>query len=170
VKGFDLAIDAFAIVSDRHPDARMVIAGDGPERANLESRIAEKGRTGIIDMTGWVDPAQIPRLMQTASIVLIPSRDEGIPAVAREAGLAGRPVIATSVGGLPEVIEHERTGLLVEPESPSAIADAVSRLIQHPEQAAELGRKARSRISTMFSFERYVDGYNELYQRLTSAV
>src|SRR5262249_3612688 len=115
-KGFDLALTAFAAVIERHPHARLLIAGDGPARSDLERQAGQSGLGRAVDFVGWVAPDQIPALLNGATAVVIPSRQEGLPLVAVEAALMARPVVATRVGGLPEAIVHQQTGVLVEPE------------------------------------------------------
>lgn len=169
-KGFDLAVTAFASLVARFPKARLVIAGDGTERLKLEQQVAGLGLQTAVDMVGWVRPDDVPALMNTASLVVIPSRNdglEGLPNVAKEAGLMARPVVATRVGGLPEVIAHKQTGLLVEPEDSSALAEAMAFLLGHPEEFTRMGQAARLHVQNLFSWERYLDAYDALYQKLT---
>jgi glycogen(starch) synthase len=165
-KGFDLALTAFASILSRMPDARLVLGGDGPERAALEQDIARLGLESAVELLGWVDPEEVPDLINRVTLVLIPSRDDGLPNVAKEAGLMARPVVATQVGGLPEVILHQDTGLLVKPNDPDALATAALHLLENPEEAARMGQSARARVQELFDFERYVDAYDALYRRL----
>jgi len=165
-KGFDIALEAFASILKRFPHARLVIAGDGSTRAELERKAAELRIRENIDFIGWVAPDAVGALIDTATLVMMPSRIEGLPLVALEAALRARPVVATRVGGLPEVIVHEQTGLLVEAEDRSALAEAVAYLLTHPSAAARMGQAARNRVQKNFSWERQVDAYDALYQRL----
>jgi len=165
-KGFDVALAAFASVLARFPEARLDIGGDGPERPHLESKIVELGLGHAVTMLGWVDPEGVPELMNSATLVVIPSRNEGLPNVAKEAGLMGRPVVATRVGGLPEVVFDEVTGLLVDPEDPGALARAIVRLLDDPVASVQLGQSARGKVAEIFDFERYVDAYDALYRQL----
>lgn len=166
VKGFDIAVRAFARVLTRFPDAHLVIAGDGTAREELERLASEIGVRARVSFRGWVDPGDVPALMNAATLVMISSRHEGLPQVALESGLMARPVVATCVGGLPEAIIHERTGLLVEPENAAALADGVAALLGAPERAVQLGQAARKRVLDVFGWERYVDAYDALYRRL----
>jgi glycogen(starch) synthase len=166
-KGFDLALSALPAVLDRFPEVRLTIAGDGPERAALERGASELKLTGFVDFIGWVSPDKVPELINTATIVLMPSRWEGFGLVALEAGLLARPVIATRVGGLPEVIADGETGILMESENSRALADAIMLLLADPEKAARIGQAARRRAQELFSWERCVAAYDTLYRRLT---
>lgn len=167
-KGFDLALSALAAVVEKFPNVRLTIAGDGPERAALERRTSELKLTGFVDFIGWVSPEKVPELINTAAIVLMPSRWEGFGLVALEAGLMARPVIASRVGGLPEVVAHEQTGLLVDSENSRSLADAILFLLTQPEQAARIGQAARRRAQELFSWARCVEAYDALYQKLRS--
>ena len=165
-KGFDLALRAFASLRHRFPRARLVIAGDGPLRPELEQQAAALGLTHVADFIGWVAPDKVPELMNTATVVIMPSRWEGLPNVALQATVMARPIVATSVGGLPEVVVHQQTGLLVEQEDSEALADGIAFLLDHPEAATTMGRAGRLRAQRLFSLERHVDSYDALYRKL----
>ena len=166
-KGVDLLLTALASIVDRCPQARLVIAGDGPERSALEQQAAELGLGHRVEFTGWIAPAAVPALINTATLVVMPSRREALPLVALEAASMARPVVATRVGGLPEVVAHEQTGLLVAPEDSDALAEAIAFLLEHPETARRMGQAARRRAEEVFSWTRCVDAYETLYRRLT---
>ena len=108
----------------------------------------------------------VPALINTATMVVMPSRREGLPLVALEAALMARPIVATRVGGLPEVVVHQQTGLLVEPENSDALAEAITFLLDHHETATQLGQAARQRAQEVFGWERCVDAYDALYRKL----
>lgn len=166
-KGFDLALSAVALLVNRFPQLRLTIAGDGPARADLEKQAATLGIQDAVQFSGWVDPQNTPELVNAASAVVIPSRwQEPFCLVALEAALLERPVVATRVGGLPEVVVHEKTGLLVESENVGALAEAIAFLLEHPTTATQMGQTGQSRALEKFSFDRYVDAYEALYQRL----
>ena len=104
--------------------------------------------------------------MDGASLVPIPSRSEGLPNVAKEPALMARPVVATCVCGLPEIILHQQTGLLVEPEDVSALSEAVVFCLDHPEESARMGQTARAHVRERFSWDAYVEACDSLYRRL----
>jgi glycosyltransferase involved in cell wall biosynthesis len=165
-KGFDLALKAFALIADCFPRARLVIAGDGPARSFLENQVAELGLRHSVEFVGWVPPEKVPSLLNAATVVIMPSHREGLPSVALEAALMARPVVATRVGGLPEVVLHQKTGLLVDDKDQEALAEAMLFLLNHPDTATALGVAARRRAQEVFSFERYVSAYDTLYKKL----
>ena len=124
--------------------------------------------TAKVDLVGWVAPENVAELINTSTLVVMPSRREALPLVALEAALMARPLIATRVGGLTEVVLHQETGLLVESEDCQGIADAVTFLLDHPETAVKMGQAARRRVTEVFSFERHVAAFDSLYGRLAA--
>jgi glycogen(starch) synthase len=167
-KGFDLALTAFASILDRFPQARLSIVGNGPARTALEQQAAKEKISQAVEFTGWVAPERVPALINDATIVVMPSREDSLPLVALEAARMARPIVATRVGGLPEVVLHQQTGLLVEKENAGGLADAISFLIAHPDAAVQMGRAAQSRVQTVFSWERHVNAYDALYRQLVN--
>jgi glycogen synthase len=165
-KGFDVALAAFAMLGGRFPGLRLVIAGDGPARRELERQAEELGVEGAVDFLGWVDPDAVPDIFGTATVVVMPSRREGLPIAAVEAALMGRPIVASRAGGLPEVVVHGRTGLLVEREDPRGLAEAVASLLDRPDTAARMGRAGARRARDVLSLDRCVDAYDTLYRML----
>lgn len=168
-KGFDLAINAFATLQERFPQARLIIAGDGPTKPDLEKRVAKLNLNDKITFTGWITPEKIAALINTATMVIIPSRTgEMLPVVALQAAQMARPVVATRVGGLPEFVIHQQTGLLVEKDNDTALADAITFLLEHSEIANRMGQVARQKAQEVFGLQSCVEAYNKLYQQLIS--
>ena len=166
-KGFDMALAAMASLVERFPTLQMTIVGDGPVRVQLQQQAIELGLGKAVTFVGWVDPRQIYTFMKSATIVIMPSRwEEAFGLVALEAALMARPVVATRVGGLPEVVVDGETGLLVQKDDSGALAGAVAFLLDHPEQAMSMGNAGRLRAKEVFSLARYVDDYDTLYRRL----
>jgi glycogen(starch) synthase len=168
-KGMDLALAAFGLVVSRFPRACLTIAGDGPSRGELQQQTAAHGIDHAVDVIGWVAPDKVPSLINASTIVLMPSRQDSMPLVALEASLMARPIVATRVGGLPEVVVHGETGLLVESENSDALAEASLFLLNNPETARKLGGAARDRAQKLFNWERHVNAYDALYRNLTQA-
>jgi glycogen(starch) synthase len=165
-KGFDTAVRAFARIAARYPTARMVLAGDGPARADVEQLVREHGLTDRIELTGWVDPARVQDSINQATALLVPSRREAFGLVALEAAQLGRPVIAARVGGLVEVVADGKTGTLVPAERPEAWAAAMEALLSSRERTEAMGRAARERAGQEFGWAQYVERYEALYRRL----
>jgi glycogen(starch) synthase len=145
-----------------------VIAGDGPERTKLEQQIEELGLSGQVECVGWVAPDNIPALINSATAVLMPSRFEGLPLVALQAAMMGRPIVGTRVGGIPEVVVHQETGLLVDSEDSSALAAAVASLLANPQSAVQMGYAGRRRVQKIFSWDKCIRGYEDLYHQMTA--
>lgn len=168
-KGFDIAIRAFAELVQRVPAARLVIAGDGPAREELEALAATCGAAGSVEFSGPVSPEAVPALINTATVVVVPSRwDEPFGLVALEAALMSRPVVATRAGGLAEVVEHGVTGFVIEKEDVVALTSAVGHLLDHPGEAERIGSAARRRALRLFAWGRCVDEYDRLYHQVHS--
>jgi glycogen(starch) synthase len=159
-KGFDLVLHAFVSLRNRFPRARVVVAGDGPARGDLE-RLGD-----AVEFIGAVPPAAVPALMNAASLVVVPSRRETFGLVALEAAVMARPVVATRVGGLPEVVVDGETGLLVAAEDSAALAVAMGSLLADPTAGTRMGWAGRQRALRQFGCERYVDAYEDLYRRI----
>ncbi len=166
-KGFDLALRAFASAAGRFPQARLIIAGDGPAKADLMELSAALGIAGSVTFPGWVAPENIPGMINEAAAVIMPSRwAEPFGLVALQAAQMARPVVATRVGGLPEVVIHEETGLLIDNENADALAKALVFLLEHPQDAIQMGQNAHARAQEVFSGNRCADAYDGLYRQL----
>jgi glycogen(starch) synthase len=168
-KGIDIALNALPSVLDRFPQTRLTIAGNGVERVALEEQAQRLGLADAVEFIGWVSPDHVPAVLGSATAVVMPSRWEGLPNVALQAALMARPVIGTRVGGLIEIVEHQQTGLLVENGDNRALADAISFLLANPETAARMGQAARARVMEEFSWDRYIDAYDNLYRQVISS-
>jgi glycogen(starch) synthase len=166
-KGFDIALAALSLLKSHFANVRLMIAGDGVARRQLEQQIDELELSGQVEFLGWVTPDKIPALINSSTVVLMPSRFEGLPLVALQAALAARPIVATRVGGIPEVVVHQETGLLVESENASALAAAAAFLLANPEIAVRMGYAGRRRAQEVFSWEKCVGSYEDLYRQLT---
>jgi glycogen(starch) synthase len=165
-KGFDLALTAVASINQRFPDLRLVMAGDGPERTQLEQQVSKLHLKDAVKFIGWVSPEEVPALINTATVILMPSRWEGLPSVALQASVMARPIVAARVGGLPEIVLDGYTGLLIPPEDHQALANAITILLERPSMSVTLGQAARQRVQEVFSWQRCVDAYAAVYQTL----
>jgi glycogen(starch) synthase len=169
-KGFDVALAAFARLLPDFPQARLVIAGNGPARAGLEAQARALGIAAAVDFLGWVQPEDVPGRINQCSAVLIPSRqDENLPIVALQAAQMARPVIASRVSGLPEIVQDHVTGLLVEPDQPEALAAAMAYLLQHKPEARRLGLANQAFAGQHFNLDQCAAAYADLYRRLIAA-
>lgn len=167
-KGFDVLLRAFAQIAAHDPDASLRIVGDGPLRSQLEKLAATLGVADRVDMSGAVRHTAMAGVFAAASVVAMPSRLEGMPLVALEAGLAARPVVATPVQGLGEVVIHGETGLLVPPDDPTALAGAISELLNDSARSSRLGEAARRHVVAHHSLSATAAAFEELYLRVIS--
>jgi glycosyltransferase involved in cell wall biosynthesis len=164
-KGFDLPIAAIEKLRARHPQARLEVIGDGPARTALEGLCDALGIRALVDFPGWVDPSEVFHHLDRASVVVVPSRrDEALGQVAIQASFMGRPIVAARLGGLPEVVVHEETGLLVEPNDSAALAAALAWVLDHPREAKAMGERAMKRAHSMFTMNGYCDSISSLYR------
>jgi glycogen(starch) synthase len=169
-KGFDLALAAMPAILLQHPNARLVIAGDGPDRTRLLAMREELGLSKHVDFPGWVSPDRTQAMIGHSSLVIIPSRFEPFGLVAAETGAAGRACVASDVGGLSEIVDDGVTGRLVPREDTGAIARAVNELLDAPARLEAMGRAARVRIGRSFRFDQFSREYEDLYCRLTRSI
>lgn len=146
----------------RHvPNLQLLIAGDGPLRPAMERAVVELGMTAVVRFAGWID--DLPGLYATMDVCALSSLNEGTPVALIEAMAAGLPVVATSVGGVPDLVEDERTGLLVPSRDPEALAEALLRLAARPDERRSFGAAARARVAERYSASRLVDDVEKLY-------
>jgi glycogen(starch) synthase len=168
-KGFDRAIEAFALLAPRHPDARLLIVGDGPMRGELVALAASRGVAERIEFLGEVDHSRTPELLTSATAVVMPSRFEGLPLVALEAAARARPVVGTHAPGLSLAVDNGVTGILVDGDDHAALADALDSVVRDRDLARALGAAARELAFREFSLSRCVDRYLAVYRRVGTA-
>ncbi len=164
-------VDAAALLAGRRPDARFLIIGPAEgspvfERVAREliDRIAGLGLAERVILTGGRD--DVPRILGELAVSVLPSESEGLSNALIESTIAGVPVVATAVGGNPEVVEDGVTGLLVPPAEPARLAEAIGRLLDSPALAARLGAAGRLRGAARFGVGRMVAETGALYRRL----
>lgn len=160
-KSHETLLAAAAILVRDLPALRFQIVGAGPRRAELEALAAARGLTAHVEFLGHRE--DVPALLADADVFVLPSRSEAFPNGAIEAMAAGLPVVASAVGGLLDLIADGRTGLLVPPAEPDALAGAVRSLIEHPARAAAMGEAARAEVLQHYSFDRMVASFEQLY-------
>jgi glycosyltransferase involved in cell wall biosynthesis len=142
----------------------FVVFGDGPLRGEIEKQIAALGLGQRFVLAGFRD--DVRRYLPYLDLLAIPSFTEGLPVVLLEAFAAGVPVVASAVGGIPEVLEDGRSGFLVPPADAAALATAIGRALSDEEARREMGRRGRDRVREDYSFARQSAAYQELFGRL----
>lgn len=163
VKGQRYLIDAWAAVRAAVPDATLLLLGDGSLRAELEELTRRQGVAASVRFLGFREPA-LPYLL-ACDLLVQPSLTEGMPNAVLEAMAARRPVVATRVGGLPDVVSDGETGVLVPPADPQALARAIVGLLANPDRRAAMGEAAGRRVRDRFPVERMVTLTEEAYRR-----
>ena len=163
-KGADVLIQAFARVERERPGCRLLIIGDGPERQELEQLAQNCGIAGQVTFAGNRD--NVSELMTVMDLFVLPSRWESAPYVVLEAMAAGVPVIASSVGGVGELLDDGRCGVLVEPDSPQPLADSIRTLLTDRERMAGMASAALDRVRKEYRMTRTVSMTADLYREL----
>lgn len=157
------AIEAMALLGEAHPDAKLVVLGEGEERATLETLIRQKSLENKVHLAGFVKDAS--RQLKAFDIFLHASRSEALGYVILEAGCGSLPVVATNVGGIPEIITGSVSGMLVPKNDPERIASALASLLDNPEYAAQLGSALHDRVLKDFSKKEMIIKTLALYTR-----
>jgi glycosyltransferase involved in cell wall biosynthesis len=164
IKNHQLFLEAAALVARRDSAARFVIVGDGILRPELERQAQEAGITDRVIFTGW--RRDLPGIYADLDVLAVTSNNEGTPVSAIEAMAAGCPVVATNVGGLPDLIREGETGYLVPSGDAPAVATAVLRVLHQPEVARYMGATARKVARERFSAQRLITDMERLYLEL----
>lgn len=167
-KGVDIFLRAAKRVLAHCPDAKFVVAGDGPDRAELDMLIDRLGIRQSVRMLGRCD--DMPAFYASLNVMVSASRKEGLPIAILE-GMASRiPLVATAVGEVPTVIQDDHTGALVPAEDPELLAAAIIELLRDPEKRARLGSAARQLVENEFSAKRMAADYLRVYEEAIMAV
>ncbi|MFL5863021.1 MAG: glycosyltransferase [Solirubrobacteraceae bacterium] len=162
-KALEVMITALAQVRERFPDAHLVIAGDGPQRGDLERHVSSRGLAGTVHFLG--QRRDVTSILETVDVGALSSDWEGMPLFVLECMATGTPVVATDVGGIPEMIAHDRTGLLVPPRDPGALATAISTLLGDPERRRRHAAAAMERMHA-FTIDAVAERFAALYEEL----
>jgi glycosyltransferase involved in cell wall biosynthesis len=163
-KDFHTLLTAMTYVRKCLPDVRLLIVGDGDLRDALEDRARAFGLAESVTFAGHRD--DIPQILAALDVFTLPSRWEGLPNAVLEAMAAGLPVVATHVGGVPELVVDAETGLLVPPQDPAALSRALLTLLENSDLRREMGRAGRDRVRACFSIDRMVQDTAQLYDTL----
>jgi glycosyltransferase involved in cell wall biosynthesis len=160
-------LEATRRVVDRQPGFRLDLVGDGPLRSDVEASIARLRLGDAVRVHGNVD--DVGATLRGASFFVLASTSEGVSLTLLEAMATGLPVVATRVGGTPEVVSHGETGLLVPPRAPEQLAEAMLWLLRRPDVRRRMGSESRRRVEDRFNLLRTVDEYEQMYLRAFEA-
>lgn len=164
-KGHEVLLDAVPAVTTAVPGTVVRLVGGGPLHDDLARRAAALGPA--VELTG--ERSDVPDVLAASDVVVLPSWSEALPTVLLEAGAAGRPVVATPVGGAPEIVVDGETGVLVPTGDPAALAGAVVGLLRDPARAAAMGERARARVHARFTLDHQADGLIAVYRDVLAA-
>ncbi len=166
VKGHETALQAVSHLTTKFPELVLVLAGDGPMEGYLREKAKALGVHDDVRFLGFRE--DIADLMNIADMLLLTSKSEGVPQSVTQALGLGLPVVATRVGGVAELIEHERTGILIPPTNPEATSEAVRRVIAHPQEARARAAAGKAHVRANFSLDAMLDKTEQLYSELLS--
>jgi glycosyltransferase involved in cell wall biosynthesis len=166
-KAYDVLIRAAAGLRESYPDLRVLIAGEGPEKPRLEALVRELGLGEVIMMLGR--RLDVPDMLAALDVAVCASHYEGSPLAVMEYMEAALPIVATRVGGVPDLIEDGVHGVLVEPGDPGALAEALGSLLGDRARASTLGARARERRRREFDLDVMVHNFEALYEELLRA-
>jgi L-malate glycosyltransferase len=165
-KGQEILIRALAQIRARFPNCQLLLPGDGPCRARLAALVQELDLDGAVHFPGFVE--DIGRVYAAIDLFAFPAQADALGTSLLIAMAYGLPVVASARGGIPEVVEDEKNGLLLNDSNPEAVASAIARLLDDPETIARLGRAAKETIRSRFSQEQMVQQTLRLYENLVS--
>jgi len=163
-KGIDLLIEAFVPIAQKNSLISLVIVGDGPEKPAIEKQVSVLNLVDRVRLIGALPKEEIVPYYENCLFVAMPSRWEGLGTVILEAFSFQKPVVATSVGGIPEMVIDGRTGILVNPENVEQLTDAIARLINDSKLREELGANAKDFVLKMGGWDRVAEQYMEVYR------
>jgi glycosyltransferase involved in cell wall biosynthesis len=164
VKGIDRLISVFAGLCGEYPRARLVLTGEGPEEAELRGQVRQAGIEDGVVFAGF--SGETPKVAAAYDISVLNSSLEGFPNVIVEYMAAGRAVISTRVGGVVEIVEHGRNGLLIEPGDDEALGEALRRAMDDPDMRNRLGREARRTVEERFTETSMADSLEAVFSRV----
>ncbi len=157
VKGLPILLHALAKLVEGHPTVTLDVAGDGPDRAMLAELAATLDLTARVNFLGYQSEAQVRDLLRQTDVFVMASFAEGVPVVLMEAMAAGTPVVATRVAGIGELVDDGRSGLLVPPADPDALATAVARLLGDPDLRQRFAAAGRATVDREFNLRHESD-------------
>jgi glycosyltransferase involved in cell wall biosynthesis len=163
-KGVKYMLEGFKSVAEKFKNVHLVIAGTGELENMLKEFTTEYKLEKRIHLLGF--RKDIPDLMRTFDIFLLPSLWEGFGIVLIEALAAGKPIVATNTSSIPEIVEDGRNGILVPPENSEAISDALTRLISEPELKTKFGKEGQKIVQEKFTTERMINNYEKIFSEM----
>jgi glycosyltransferase involved in cell wall biosynthesis len=167
-KGIKNLVQAMPRILTTMPKVMLVVVGDGPERDRLKEEVRRLGLSGNVIFAGKVAENKLLRLYEISDVFVLPAivdsdgNTEGLGVVLLEAMSTQKPVVASRVGGIPEVVVHKQTGILVEPGNPDELARAITYLLKNDQISVKMGRKGRQRAEQIFDWNLIASSFLEL--------
>ena len=168
-KALDVLLQSFAVVARSDDAVRLMLVGDGPLRADLEKLSTDLQLGERVIFAGALERAEVVKRLHGCQVFVLPSRSEPFGIAIVEAMACGKPVVGSRTGGIPEIIEDGREGLLVEPDDPDALAGAIQRLLGDAGLRADLGSHGREKVLNRFLWEHTGSAYERLFSDPTAA-
>ena len=169
-KGLFEALEVLACVRRHHPSATLTVVGGGRDLEAFRDHVRDRDLTEAVRLCGWLDGHQVRRILRDSDVFLFPSHFEGLPNAVIEAMAAGLPVIATRVGGVPDLIRHGENGFLVDVGDVDTMTAHVTDLLQHPERAKAIGARSRQTAVELCDIERVWPHFEEAIRRAAARV
>lgn len=170
VYGIDYLIEAFSILNRRYDNyqLKLLIVGDGSEKGNLQNLVASKGLQDNVIFIPKVSPDKMPQICNMIDIFVVLSNSESFGVSILEASACGIPIVATKIGGIPEVVKDGITGFLIPPADPSAAANAIAKLIIDINLRSQMGRVGREFVKRNYNFQYNLDNMISLYKQIAA--
>ena len=169
VKGVPLLLEALAQLRATHPEARLTLVGDGPDRGAIEAQVARLGLGGLVDFTGYADEDGVAAHLARADLFVLPSFAEGVPVVLMEAMAARLPVIASRVAGVPELVIDGESGFLVPPGDVETLTARIDALLADPDRRRTMGEAGRAKVVREYSSAEQAERLHALFAGCSGA-
>ena len=166
IYGIDVFISALPIIVKFYPDLRVIISGDGPQKPYLKKIVNMNNLSGIVEFVGEVPHDKVPEYIGKMDIFVMPSLSESFGVSALEAESMEIPVVATNVGGIPEVVVNEVTGLLVKPNNHWALANAIIKLLSNNDLRTKMGKNGRKLVIEKYNWQENMEKIEKIYKSL----
>jgi len=163
-KGIFELVWSFAGLCKNHPSFSLIVVGDGDDQVKLKEAVQGCGLEKYVHLIGRVEHNKIPDFLSAGDIFVLPSHREGLPVSVIEAMACGRPVIATNVGGIPEIVRDQQTGLLIEPENVSSLTNAVMSLAFDMQRCIKMGDTGRKIVEEGFAWGKSAENLANIYR------
>ena len=162
IKNIEILIEAFVQIHIKFPEFRLMIVGSGPSLESLKRKAKSAKLDRSVIFTGKMSQQEVKDVMKDCYVFVLPSLSEGLPRVLLEAMALSKPVVASRVGGIPEIVKDGENGFLIEPKDVEGFSKKIKELIQFPEAARKMGESGQNFVRSNFSNEKYIKNYTDL--------